>query len=54
MGGKNFTSLPFNAILSIISKLTAVYTMLLGRMLILNANFIFKVTYGAIKKFVHP
>ena len=54
MGGKNFTSLPFDGILSIIRKLTVVYTMHLGRMLLLNANFIFKVTYAAIKKFVHP
>ncbi len=54
MGGKNFTSLPFDAILNIVKKLTIVYSMYLGSMLIINSNFFIKLTYSAIKKFIHP
>ena len=53
MGGKSFTSLPFDAILSIIKKLTIVYSMYLGSMLVLNTNKIIKITYFAVKKFLH-
>jgi hypothetical protein len=54
MGNKNFTSLPVDTTLTIIKKLTVIYSMLLGRMLIINTNSIIRLTYYAISKFFHP
>lgn len=53
MGGKNFTSLPFDGILNIVKKLSIVYSMYLGSMLIINANKFVKITYFTVKKFLH-
>ena len=53
MGGKSFTSLPFDAILNTIKKLTIIYSMYLGAMLVLNTNKLIKITYFTVKKFLH-
>lgn len=53
MGGKNFTSLPFEAIGSIIKKMSIVYSNYLGNMLVINTQTFVKFTYNAIKLFIH-
>lgn len=53
MGSKNFTSLPFDTIITIIKKLSVVYSMLLGRMLIINTNSLIRLSYCAISKLLH-
>lgn len=53
MGGKNFTSLPLEAIGNIIKKLSIVYSMYLGAMPVINTHSFVKFTYTAIKMFIH-
>ena len=53
LNGKNFTSLPIDATISIIKKLSIVYSMYLGKMAIINTNYLMKLTYLTIKKFIH-
>jgi uncharacterized protein YehS (DUF1456 family) len=53
MGSKTFTSLPFDTIITIIKKLSVVYSMLLGRMLIINTNSLIRLSYCAISKLLH-
>ncbi len=53
MGGKNFTSLPFEALGSIIKKMSIVYSMFLGTMLIINTQNFIKFSFNAFKIFIH-
>lgn len=52
MGGKNFTSLPLEAIGSIIKKLAVVYSMYLGEMLVINTQYFIKLSYYALRGFI--
>jgi hypothetical protein len=40
--------------LNVMDKLGTVYSMRLGKMLILNVNFAIKMMYGAATPFIHP
>lgn len=53
MGSKNFTSLPLEAVGSIIKKLSIVYSNYLGAMAVINTQSFIKFTYMAIKIFIH-
>lgn len=53
MGGKNFTSLPLPSLGNIIKKMSIVYSMYLGTMLVVNSQTFVKFTYNALKPFIH-
>jgi hypothetical protein len=53
MGGQNFTSLRVDAIGSIIRKLSTVYSMYLGALLVINAQTFVRFTYAALSIFIH-
>ena len=52
MGGKNFTSLPLDGLVNIITKLGTVYSLRLGALVVLNTNYIIKLSYMALKPFI--
>lgn len=52
MGGKNFTSLPFDGLVTIINKLGTVFSLRLGSMIVANTNYLVKVSYMALKAFI--
>lgn len=53
MEGNNFTSLPIEQIGAIIKKLSIVYSMYLGTLLVINCPTFVKFTYTAVKIFIH-
>lgn len=53
MGGKNFTSLPFEAIGNIIKKMSIIYSTYLGIMLVINTSYFIKLSYKALSIFIH-
>lgn len=53
MGGKSFTSLPIETMGSIIKKMSIVYSMYLGHMIIVNSTKVVKISYSALKVFIH-
>ena len=52
MGNKSITSMPFDKLVAIITKLSVVYSLRLGAMAILNTNYLFKLSYIALKPFI--
>lgn len=53
MGGQNIT-LSIDKVKTIMTKLSIIYSMLLGHMLIINVGRIVKILYNTARKFIHP
>lgn len=49
---KNFTSLPLNVVKEMTLKLSYVYSMRMGKFLIINCNYLIKLMYSAISPFL--
>ena len=52
MGGKSFTSLPMDGLVKIVTKLSIVYSGRLENMIIINLNYMLKLTWLALKPFI--
>lgn len=52
-GGKGMTSLPLSTIKELILKLSFVFSMRMGKLLLINANTLIKFTYAAISPFLN-
>lgn len=52
MGGKNFTTLPLDGLVKIVSKLGIVYSGRLEHMIIVNLNYMLKLSWMALKPFI--
>ena len=52
VGGKGISSLPIDGLVKIISKLGVVYSLRLDKMVVLNLNYMLKLTYAALKPFI--
>lgn len=49
---KNFTNLPLNIVKEMAMKLSYVYSMRMGKLLIINCNYLIKLMYSAVRPFL--